>query len=256
MHARVRTHRHTHTWVRTGSHTHVHVSTHDAHTHIGTHRITHACTRAHPQCTHMWAHTGSHAHACTPTMCTHTCGHTQAHSCTCTHSLHTHTWARTDMHTHPHICTPAPPGQRAQMALREHELSPGHTASPLLPCAHRRPKPLGKRARSALRRVWGPPHSTLGTLGSPGSLSRGLCPPPSTGGLRQSTLARQPGPRWGLTPRLYRGPRPSHPGPPPPWPLLHRTLAQGLCSSVGRRAIPSCLFLIRPETSLGAPVPA
>ena len=250
MHARVRTHRHTHTWVRTGSHTHVHVSTHDAHTHIGTHRITHACTRAHPQCTHV----GTHGITRT---CVHT--HMRAHTGTLVHMhtqpAHSHMGTHRHAHssTHMHTC---PPGQRAQMALREHELSPGHTASPLLPCAHRRPKPLGKRARSALRRVWGPPHSTLGTLGSPGSLSRGLCPPPSTGGLRLSSLARLPGPRWGLTPRLYRGPRPSHPGPPPPWPLLHRTLAQGLCSSVGRSAIPSCLFLIRPETSLGAPVPA
>ncbi|XP_053073754.1 basic proline-rich protein-like [Acinonyx jubatus] len=49
--------------------------------------------------------------------------------------------------------------------------------------------------------VWGPPHSTLGTLGSPGSLSRGLCSPPSTGGLRLSSLARLPGPRLGSGPQ-------------------------------------------------------
>lgn len=215
MHARVRTHRHTHTWVRTGSHTHVHVSTHDAHTHIGTHRITHACTRAHPQCTHMWAHTGSHAHACTPTMCTHTCGHTQAHSCTCTHSLHTHTWARTDMHTHPHICTPAPPGQRAQMALREHELSPGHTASPLLPCAHRRPKPLGKRARSALRRVWGPPSLYSGDPRLTWLLESGSLPTP----LHRRAEAVLPGPparpSLGSDPKTLQRPSALSPRPAP-----------------------------------------
>ena len=194
--------------------------------------------RAHPRCAHTHAGTHRHTRAHAHTACTLTHGHAQ----TCTL-----------IHTYAHL----PPQVSVHRWLSGNTSFPRGTR-PVLSC----PVLTGGLSR------WGngpglpfagsgaPPHSTLGTHGSPGTLSLGLCPHPNTGGQRLNSLARLPGPRWGLTPRLYRGPRPSHPGPPPPWPLLHRTLAQGLCSSVGRRAIPSCLFLIRPETCLGAPVPA
>ena len=209
MHARVRTHRHTHTWVRIGSHTHVHVSTHDAHTHIGTHRITHACTRAHPQCTHV----GTHGITRT---CVHT--HMRAHTGTLVHMhtqpAHSHMGTHRHAHssTHMHTC---PPGQRAQMALREHELSPGHTASPLLPCAHRRPKPLGKRARSALRRVWGPPSLYSGDPRLTWLLESGSLPTP----LHRRAEAVLPGPparpSLGSDPKTLQRPSALSPRPAP-----------------------------------------
>lgn len=131
----------------------------------------HPCTHTYACVYTMHKQAGMHTHRITHMQaCTLTHTHTQLHTA---HMVtHRH---RTDVHTHPHTCTPTP---LPEMASRERELSSVRWAVLSYCCAHQRPKELGKQALPVLPgcRGWGLPHSTLGTLSSPGSFSRGLWP--------------------------------------------------------------------------------